>query len=101
VATRAGRLLTALLAAALLGSGVPAAVDTAEPAGYASQPILVTGPDGGATDDLDADDAVAVRAVDTWWRTSWHEYFPGRYTAPGPAPAARARSATSAPSRST
>ena len=97
MATRAGRLLTALVAAVLLGTGTPAAADTAEPAGYASQPAPVTGADGVAADDLDTDYALALDAVDTWWRTSWNEYFPGRYTAPALAPAARAPGLYDAP----
>ena len=97
MATRAGRLLTALVAAVLLGTATPAAADTAAPAGHASQPVPVTGPDGVATDDLDTDYATAVRAVDTWWRTSWNEYFPGQYAAPGLAPAARAPGLYDAP----
>jgi predicted metalloprotease len=97
MATRSGRLLTALVTAVLLGTGAPAAADTAEPAGYSSQPGSVTGADGVAADELDADYATALRAVDTWWRTSWNEYFPGRYTAPGLAPAARAPGLYDAP----
>ena len=97
MATRTGRLLTALVAAVLLGTATPAAADTAAPTRYASQPVPVTGPDGVATDDLDTDYAAAVRAVDTWWRTSWNEYFSGQYTAPGLAPAARAPGLYDAP----
>ncbi|SHN89060.1 hypothetical protein SAMN05660350_05055 [Geodermatophilus obscurus] len=97
MATRAARLLTALVAAALLGAGTPAAAAIPGPAGTAPQPALVTGPDGAATDDLDADYATALHAVDTWWRSSWGEYFPGSYTAPGLAPAARAPGLYDAP----
>ena len=97
MAMHAGRLLIALVVAVLLGAGTPAAAATPGPAGSASQPVLVTGPDGAATDDLDADYATALRAVDTWWRSSWSEYFPGSYTAPGLAPAARAPGLFDAP----
>ena len=97
MATRAGRLLTAPVAAVLLGTAAPAAAGTAEPAGFAAQPMPVAGPDGAATDDLDTDYALAVEAVDTWWRTSWSEYFPGGYTAPALAPAARAPGLYDAP----
>lgn len=97
MATRAGRLLTALVAAVVLGTGTPAAADTAGPAGYPPSPASVTGADGVATDDLDADYAAAVRAVDAWWRTNWNDHFPGRYTAPGLAPAARAPGLFDAP----
>ena len=94
---RAGRLATALVVAVLIAAGAPVATGTAAAAGYATQPVLVTGPDGIATDDLDADYATALHAVDTWWRTSWSEYFPGRYAAPGLAPAARAPGLYDAP----
>ena len=97
MATRTGRLLTALVAAVLVGTGSPAAADTAAPAGYSSQPIPVTGTDDAASDDLDADYATALGAVDTWWRTSWNDYFPGRYTAPGLVQAARAPGLYDAP----
>ncbi len=43
MATRAGRLLTAPVAAVLLGTAAPAAADTAEPAGFAAQPMPVAG----------------------------------------------------------
>ncbi len=97
MATRAGRLLTALVAAVLLGTTTPAAADAPAPAAYAAQPTPVTGTDGAASDDLDTDYALAVQAVDTWWRTSWSEYFPGGYTAPALAPAVRAPGLYDAP----
>jgi hypothetical protein len=97
MATRAGRLLTALVAAVLLGTATPASADPPEPEGYAATPLPVTGPDGVATDDLDRDYATALTAVDDWWRANWSEYFPGSYTAPGLAPAARAPGLYDAP----
>lgn len=95
--TRAGRLLAIIVAAVLLGTVTPAAADPPAPAGYAAGPAPVTGQDGVATDELDADYAIALGAVDAWWRTSWSEYFPGRYAAPGLAPAARAPGLYDAP----
>lgn len=97
MATRTGRLLTALVTAVLLGTATPAAADPPEPEGYAAVPLPVTGPDGAATDDLDTDYALALDAVDTWWRTHWSDYFAGSYTAPGLAPAARAPGLYDAP----
>jgi hypothetical protein len=97
MATRAGRLSIALLTAVLLGAATPAAADPPGAAGYAAIPLQVTGPDGAATDDLDTDYAMALDAVDTWWRTHWNDHFPGRYTAPGLAPAARAPGLYDAP----
>jgi predicted metalloprotease len=97
MATRTGRLLTALVTAVLLGTATPAAADPPEPEGYAAVPLPVTGPDGAATDDLDTDYADALTAVDTWWRTHWSDYFAGSYTAPGLAPAARAPGLYDAP----
>ena len=97
MATRTGRLLTALVTAVLLGTATPAAADPPEPEGYAAVPLPVTGPDGTASDDLDTDYALALDAVDTWWRTHWSDYFAGSYTAPGLAPAARAPGLYDAP----
>ena len=97
MATRTGRLLTALVTAVLLGTATPAVADPPEPEGYAAVPLPVTGPDGAATDDLDTDYADALTAVDTWWRTHWSDYFAGSYTAPGLAPAARAPGLYDAP----
>ena len=97
MATRTGRLLTALVTAVLLGTATPAAADPPEPEGYAAVPLPVTGPDGAATDDLDTDYADALTAVDTWWRTHWSDYFADSYTAPGLAPAARAPGLYDAP----
>ncbi|MGR6967302.1 hypothetical protein ACU610_22860 [Geodermatophilus sp. URMC 61] len=105
MATRAGRLLTALVTVVLAGTATPAAANppepagypATEPAGYTGAPRPVTGPDGVATDELDADYATAVTAVDAWWRTNWRDYFPGSYTAPGLAPAARAPGLYDAP----
>ena len=97
MATRAGRLLTALVTVVLAGTATPAAADPPEPEGYAAVPLPVTGPDGAATDDLDADYADALTAVDAWWRAHWSDYFAGSYTAPGRAPAARAPGLYDAP----
>lgn len=97
MATRTGRLLTALVTAVLLGTATPAVADPPEPEGYAAVPLPVTDPDGAATDDLDTDYALALDAVDTWWRTHWSDYFAGSYTAPGLAPAARAPGLYDAP----
>ena len=97
MATRAGRLLTALVTAGLLGTATSAAAESPEPTGFASQPIPVTGSGAAATDDLDTDYATALDAVDAWWRTHWDDFFAGSYTAPGLAPAARAPGLYDAP----
>ena len=94
---RAGCLLVALVTVVLVGTATPAAAGAPGPPGHSADQARVTGQDGVATDELDADYAIAVEAVDAWWRASWSEYFRGGYTAPGLAPAARAPGLFDAP----